>query len=92
MVFLKLETQTSTFSKTGVQNNAKPDHSDFLKINFEPGLKRANEPVSSMCRVFKQCYSVFDYHLSRATLKICFTCFSFKLRYNYCLGLSISCF
>ena len=34
-----------------------------------------NEPVSSMCRVFNQCYSIFDYHLSRATLKICFTRF-----------------
>lgn len=34
-----------------------------------------NEPITSMCRVFNQCYSVFDYNLSRAVLKTCFTRF-----------------
>lgn len=42
---------------------------DFLRV---PGSRTNycyNSPLASMCRVFNKCYNVFDFNLSRSTIK-----------------------
>lgn len=42
---------------------------DFIRLPFSRTNYCYHAPLTSMCRIFNKCYSVFDFHLSRTTIK-----------------------